>query len=337
MQRNRRAEWMFWALVLLVAMHFALSYNLVLKRAFDYNDYIRGLVAYPYRTRRLMAWVFRAAVHVGHALHANVETADTRGPIWWCELCSVAASVFAAIWATRRSIETLLGKNSPWVWTAFLVPYMAYFHFLLVGEIRVQTPYDLPSMAFYAVGLYAILKRNRLLFYAIFIAATLNRETALFLPLLFFLRELRESVGLPEALKKARPLAWFELALQLALWAGLRVWSNSLVAHGTFGEARFMPQNVHFLLSPLHWPTLASVFGFLWIPYLVFYKRIPSVYLKRCAMLAPLWLLLMFKYGDLLEIRIHSEWIPYVAVCMAVLLNGSFAMRTATQSALVNA
>jgi len=331
MQRNTRSLWLFWALALLVSIHFAFSYVTVLKRAFSYSDYIQGIAAYPYRTRRLMAWVFKGAQLLGRLIHAKPETPDDRGPIWWCQLGVVAASVFAATAATRRSIQTLLARNTPWVWAAFLVPYMAYFHFLLIGEIRVQTPYDLPSMAFYAIGLYAILSRNRLLFYAIFILATLNRETALFLPLLFFLRQLKEDDSITHALRRVRPLAVAELVLQLAIWAGLRVWSNSLVPRGTFGEARFIPQNIHFLLSPLHWPTLASVFGFLWVPLLLFYKRIPNVFIQRCLLLAPLWLLLMFKYGDLLEIRIHSEWISYIAICMALLLDQALTWKQPSQ------
>jgi hypothetical protein len=274
-----------------------------------------------------MAWIFHGAQILGRMAHANPEAADNRGPVWWCDLCTVAASVFVAIGATRQSIERILGPATPWVWAAFLVPYMACFHFLLVGEIRVQTPYDLPSMAFYAICLYAVLARQRLLFYCVFVIATLNRETALFLPLLFFVRQLREDDRLDRVLLRVSPAVIAELLLQLAMWAALRFWSNSLVAPGTFGETRFVPQNIHFLFSPLHWPTLASVFGFLWVPLLLFYRRIPSVFLKRCLLLAPLWLLLMFKYGDLLEIRIHSEWISYVAVCMALMLDRTFALK----------
>ena len=51
----------------------------------------------------------------------------------------------------------------------------------------------------------------------------------------------------------------------------------------------------------------------------MFFKEIPSVFMRRCGVLLVPWFVLMVLFGDLLEIRIHSEWIPYFAVCMALL------------------
>lgn len=50
-------------------------------------------------------------------------------------------------------------------------------------------------------------------------------------------------------------------------------------------------------------------------------------------MLIPLWFAVMLGLGDLLEIRIPSEWISYVAICIALLLNKCF-MRTAGAQAV---
>lgn len=196
---------------------------------------------------------------------------------------------------------------------------MAYFHFLLIAEIRVQTPYDLPSMAFYAVALYAILARRFAAFYVVFIVATLNRETTLFLPFFFFLWQLNDDCRLVEALLNVKLSQLGELATQLAIWGGIHTWAESTVAGGSHLWRNYLLQNIHFLLDPLHWCTMASVFGFLWIPYLVFFRDIPSVYLRRCAVLIVPWFVMMLLFGDLLEIRIHSEWISYIAVCVAAL------------------
>jgi hypothetical protein len=206
---------------------------------------------------------------------------------------------------------------------ALLVPYMAYSNFLLIYEIRVQTPYDLPSMAFYALALYSILNRRRAVFYAVFTVASFNRETTLFLPFLFLLGQLREDRGLVDASRSVglRPIS--ELAVQLVIWEGIHAWTGSLVSPGTLVWAGHPAQNFHFIVDPLHWPTFASVFGFLWVPYLVCFRAIPNVYLKRCSVLLIPWFLFMFFFGDLLEIRLESEWISYLAVCMALLASAN--------------
>jgi len=106
-----------------------------------------------------------------------------------------------------------------------------------------------------------------------------------------------------------------ELALQAALWAGLRYFSTHFYEpHPTYA-AIVWKQNVRFLFNPLHWPTMTSVFAFLWVLYVVQFRRIGHRGLQLCAVLLPVWFIIMFIVGDLLEIRIHSEWIGYFAIC----------------------
>lgn len=327
-QHGGRGELLFWGLTAMVSAHFSLAYVFLLGRAFNYQKYVYGQVVYPFRIRRLMAWVFHLVQFMARRLHYSPAAGSRLDLLGWTSLLVTMGSMAVAIWATRQSILALLGKNTAWRWMAFLVPYMAYFHFLLTAEVRVQTPYDLPSMAFYSLALWAILARRRAMFYGILIAASFNRETSLFLPFLFFLSQIRGEGPLPKALETIgiRPVA--ELVAQLAIWEGIHAWLKASLGGDSLLWKHDLPQNLHFLIDPLHWPTLASVFGFLWIPYLLFFREIPNVFLRRCAALLAPWFALMLLFGDLLEIRIQSEWMSYIAICLALVA----ASRTKTQA-----
>src|ERR1700730_17412119 len=79
-------QWLFYALTLLVAAHFAVAYVLVLTPAFDYQSYVYGLVDYPFRSRRFMAWVFHGSLFLGERLHFRQGASAIHGPIWWTEV-----------------------------------------------------------------------------------------------------------------------------------------------------------------------------------------------------------------------------------------------------------
>jgi len=78
------------------------------------------------------------------------------------------------------------------------------------------------------------------------------------------------------------------------------------------------------IINPSHWPTLTGAYGFLWIPYFIYFRRIQNIRLQRCLLLAPLWLAINIRYADVIEIRTDSEWIPYLVVCLASIVHNSF-------------
>lgn len=84
------------------------------------------------------------------------------------------------------------------------------------------------------------------------------------------------------------------------------------------------------IVKPVHWPTYVSVFGFLWIPYVVYFRRIRDVRLQRIAWLAVPWAVVMLVFADPLEIRTHSEWSVYIAVCIACIARSSWVLARQT-------
>jgi hypothetical protein len=326
---SRRRSLLFWTVALMASVHFTFTYlrEGVLQWPYDYSLYAYGKVDYPYRSRVLMSWVYCAGLYLLHS-HLPSDTAGPdpqffahRGPLYYTQTATMVVALLVATWAIRRSIEWFLGDNSPFVWLSFLLFIMVDYNCLLIGDLRVQGPYDVPSLAFFALGLVAILKRNRFLYYTAFVVGTFNRETTLFLPGFFLLAQLRADLSLLPAIRRIRLWAVVEVAAQIAVWKATRMFCDHLVGKGLLRPREELPLNLHYLTTPPHYVTLLSVFGFLWIPFWIYYRQIPSIYLRRCALLTIPWMLIMIMVGDLLELRIHLEWVPYFTLCLTLILS----------------
>jgi len=302
----------FWLIVTLVGAHFTLGYTWNLPAAFSYIDYVPGNVGWPFRTRRLMAWIFRGALLLVHELGLDGRI---RNPL----SVTLAVCVFASIVGTALLIRKLILQSYPETprlqWLSLLVPYMAYFNYLLTPEIRVQTPYDVPSVFFFALALYGMYRKSRPLVWLAFVLGTLNRETAIFIALQYCIWE---------SPRTRKWLEWLptlcEGALMGGAWVLIRAWCVKSVGEGAYKAEVTIPLNLHFLVSPWHWPTLASVYGFLWVLLIARWRYLEDCRLRRMAVLLPVWFLVMILRGDLLEIRIHSEWIPYLCMCIVQIL-----------------
>ena len=322
---TRRRSILFWAIAAVASLHFALAFSLTLPRLWDLPTFAYANIAYPYRRRILIRGLYRLVLHftqsptvpLGHGAVTTVALLN---------IVLAFSSVMLAVLAARLLIAQILGRQSPFRWLSLLVVYCCSYHFLLIPENRVQFPYDLPSMAFFGLATYAAFTRNRWLYYPIFLLATFNRESTLFLPLIFLIFALREDLPLPRALRSLPLRLYAETAVQLLAWVFILHLCESLTG-GPTTLPTHLRQNLHLLTNPIHWPTFLSLFGFLWIPYLLFFRRIRSPRLERCVLLAPLWAAAMFLYADILEIRVNSEAIVYITVCIALILSNTIQQR----------
>lgn len=317
-KKNSNVVVVYYAALALICAHFALAYTTLLTKAFSYSDYAVGLAPDPFQTRILMALVFRAVLHVRFLTVGSHLPGPYHDPLVLFMVPVVALALFVATEATRLAAQRLTGEFEFARWGAFLVPLMAYFHYITIAEIRVQTPYDVLQVAFFAVGLAAALSRNRALFYPVLLIGTLNRETALFLIPIFGILEFASFTNVPR--KRYFALA-AEMALQFACWAALRRFSAHFFSpHPTYLTVNWR-ENLGFMANPMHWPTLSSVFAFLWILVLFQFRNIDHRGLRYVALLLLPWFAIMLVAGDLLEIRIHSEWISYIALCCILIFH----------------
>ena len=313
----------FWAVAVTASVQFAITYVNTLLPEFDFDRYAYAGVEYPYRRRVLMQWVLRAALRLGDRLTYTSHHSKW-GPIAVCSLAIATVSTLASVAVASQWIRHIAGARSPLRWFALLVVWVCNYHFLLIPEIRFQLPYDLPSMAFFGLGCYAAYTRNRVLYYATLIVGTVNRESTLFLPFVFLLSNIEDASPMPGALRRVKPALWAETLLQLGLWAIVVGWCIR-VSGGSGPGPQLLAANVRMIVKPVHWPTYASILGFLWIPYVALFRRIADVRLQRIAWLAPPWAVVMLVFADPLEIRTHSEWAVYMAVCIACIARNTLA------------
>lgn len=284
-------------------------------------------IGMPYRPRVLMRWVYAWAYHLTqdrppHFAHGVMSAMQVT------LFLIVFTSMVALIYATRASITRLTRKNAPVCWVALSVVYMANYQYLLTSDMRAQFPYDVPAVLVFAAAFFALLTNRRWLYYPVFLVGTLNRETTMFLPLLFIILALDEQLPLLQALKRMSVWRYLEAVAQLVVWAGIVHWCN-VTTNARLGPDFQFYNNLHFFAQPFHWPTFLSIYGFLWIPYILFFSHIGKVNLQRVALLFPFWFMAMVWKADLLEVRVQSEWIPYLAICLALILRNTLQRRTA--------
>jgi hypothetical protein len=195
--------------------------------------------------------------------------------------------------------------------------------FLSVG-FRISYPYDLPTIFFTAAGLAAILSRRINWLVAAVAIGTLNKETTVFLLPAYVLAEwgtesgrvlLTRAVILAAAFAVAYelPRVLLQSAQPMLLTvhtasgdaAGSRVWSN--LRHVFNGEPGGFIQSVWWV-ALLHAPPL------------LYWARLPRA-LKAAYVATPLFIVPLFFFGNIYELRLHNELIPLGAMgCAAVLV-----------------
>jgi hypothetical protein len=176
--------------------------------------------------------------------------------------------------------------------------------------------YDVPGVFFFTAGLWAMQRNNRVLFYLLYPLAVWNRETICFLTIVFILVNEgimpRWKIGL-HALAQA--LVWVAVKTALAQAYGKPL--------NTFAHLTLPALNIEHFKSFDTYVTMFSAVGYLWLPVLVFWRRIGHRTVKRSLLVCVPFAPAMFVVGNLVEIRIFGELIPlFVAGTVLILMNG---------------
>lgn len=316
-----------WVIYLLATVQFAGTYYFLEDNYLDYNRFEHGYERLPFQTRLLLAPLFRWADNndflVNYASHLSQNTYFFPNGIApqdilafylniVCVLIAgwVSVRIYAA--ATRKK---LLGEL---VYPVFLgLCFMAY---ILHTVQNFRFVYDLPSLAFFSIGIYLIyFRKSPLWFIALFAVATLNRETTLLLLPFYILSQLIDEEGsvVWERLYSMRVVGVaLPLLIYWTVWHGLvfhlfarnasEYYSRFLANLNTFRALRFYPQ----MLSILGYLPL-----FLWLHR----RKLRDPQLRIWLWVLPLWFGLMMVWGILVETRIFGELIPYTA-CASVIV-----------------
>jgi len=298
--------------------------------------YEQGRERTPFQYRVLMMWPMRwahsspAIIRLAHALNSmpgwfpnGVRPEGlVQAPI------DLASVIVAGVVARRLYLgASRSGLLAPIVYPLTLVMIASTYCLLNIHLLRFI--YDLPSLAFFSIGLELIyFRRSLLLFALLFVVATFNRETSLFLLVFFAVAEYVRGGGDVRLWYSARilrllvPLSVFWLAWHAYI-------AHRYSANPTESLARVY-LNIGLLLLPVTWPQIFAAFCYLWPLVLLSRHEISDDLLRAWWWIVPAWFAFMFYYGIFIETRIFGELIPYFACTAALVGEKALLRRTAT-------
>lgn len=315
-----------WIVYSLATIQLVWAYHSRVQPYLQLDRYENGLEVTPCQTRVLMMWLLRWAHHNPFLIHlADLVSRFT--PIYRSHITpetfilaiTDTAGIVLAGWVATRIYDASSDRRLLITYVYPLVLVLCAVTYLLVSLHSRRFYYDLPSLGFFAVGLYLIYFRKHPLWFAtLFVVATLNRETTLVLLLFFVLAAMTESDKVdwrrcysPRTLAVIAPLAIYWIAWHLEV--------NRLYAGN---HAAWIPAykiNLVLLAWPPAWPQLFAAGGYSILPILLYRKLVKDPTLRLWLWTLPAWFGIMFLYGIVVESRLFGELIPYLA-CMSALI-----------------
>jgi hypothetical protein len=262
------------------------------------------LVTLAGRLTRLSGW-FPTPVHPEGILEAAIDL-----------LCVGTAGLVA-----RRIYEAVSPTRvlAPIVYPLTLA--MAATSYAMLTTPHLRFVYDLPSLAFFSLGLYLIYFRyHPSWLVALFVIATLNRETSLFLLVIFAIDRSVTGEGQMDWRNIFTRNSMAVLVPLFAYWLAWHLWVvQRFAANPVEDTRRRLLLNLAVITVPLSWPQLFAVGCYL-VPLLILNRSlVHSPRLRAWYWMLPLWFIFMMRYGLITEIRVFGELIPYLA-CLAALI-----------------
>jgi hypothetical protein len=291
---HRFAAWMLLACALATA-HQAWSEHFLY-----WEDFLDFKGEHPFQSRVL-------PILMAKGVFAQVQLSRMRlmGVFWAIDLLSLLVAIFA-MWRLARLAagQSALTVVMLWAWQVLITFVVSRVH-------NWYYVYDMPSLAFMAVGLWMIWAEVPFAALAAWtVLAMFNRESAVLLPIWY----LAFHGWRPTAWRQALPLLLACVLVRLGLaWAlgGL----NRMVVPQMHGHSSRLAYNLSFLtLAPgmLHTANVFLAFGGLW---LLLWRQGPmEPRLKALLWCLPPFVLLMGVVGNWSELRVFAEFFPVVAL-----------------------
>ena len=332
------ARWLFLALA---CGYFSLSYA-ALPVFLNMRLYAEGLERTPYQYRVLPMFVFRMFIESRLLTEVGAHLPPIYNDPYRLVLTVMAfVCLLGAVAATAASIRWLTGDAMFAFWSSFLVILWAQFDLAYAWDNPFTTPYDVPSLMFFAVSISLVIRRSWWAYYPIFVLAVLNRETACFITVFFAVWEWFRLEGEGGSLRSRARWIIPHVVFQAAIWLAIKVllartFAHNPVEEGGVGNGLFLTHfgyNVRELLKPQQWPLLASICGFS-LPFLWLQRRWIGVKGLAYAIIVilPLSFAGLMVVGRVVEIRIFADWIPLVVPAVAMILRNRFQLVRSTPS-----
>ncbi len=288
------------------------------------NAYLAGSERLPFQYRVLPAILIRGmyALRILHSTGMHTKGAFTaeRAPLY---LISLVALVIAGLFT--QATYHALSRTRP---LQYLVYPVLLFTLIWTYSIHVEAnfsyPYDMLSVAFFAAGLFFIVKRQFLPLLAVIAIGTFNRETTLFLIGIFILDGASTAIPRPTGRWQdrfaLRQVPWLKAALLCVVWLGIKLWLAHHYAGNDRSEDYVRLRDNIGELKPRLWPALLNTCGFMLPVVLLFRAYIKPLRFRNYLWIVPCWFAVMFYAGVIVETRIYGELCPYVAVALTLIV-----------------
>jgi hypothetical protein len=191
--------------------------------------------------------------------------------------------------------------------------------------------YDIPSLAFYAIGLILFLKNSWFWFYFIFIFANLNRESACFISLSGFLLQLKLHNNSKLFLKLNQSLI-IHIIGQAILWIFIRSFLSWIYRTnpGLFFEE---PHSMGIFLIGIwnghsHWAMqnakwFLTLFAGIWLIPVIGFKNLSS-YGKKLILVGVIYLISLYFRSNMMETRVYNELNIIISISSIICLTNFF-------------
>jgi hypothetical protein len=338
------------ALYLLMTVQFVACYLFLSRSYVDLAKFAYGYERLPFQTRLLLAPLFRWSQNsmfmVRLASHWSTNSyffPRGIGPGGVLQLYLDIPCVLIAGWVAARLYQAASQRQLfGWlVYPLFLL--LCVVTYILHAVQNYRFIYDMPSLMFFALGLYLIyFRKPTILLVALFAVGTLNRETTLLLIPFFLLSACIVPMATPVATdapgqypgtlslmpgathrfewKRAlQPEVAIPAILMVAYWAVWHVFVFHLFRHNPSEYYPRLKFNWYCFRRLRYYPQIFSAFGYL-LPFVIlFRKHLHDAQLRMWMWAIPAWVALMAFWGILVETRVYGELLPFVA-CAATLI-----------------
>lgn len=287
---------------------------------------VRGTATAPMQYRILMPFIglyvemlldvvpFGAVLDRFQILQITTELDRVKAVL---ELTSVFCAVVGFYFCSRLVLKSVLPETMPekvlafYAWAALLLFLLTLPFHLLTSINQWYYPYDVPSVLFFAFGTAFVLSNRWGWFYPLFILATFNRETSCFLIVITAIIYWR---NMPKKVYVQHLLAQGAIWVLIKVWLRITYHVNATDGYSTVGGVikNSIGENFAAFGTLTPYVVFPSVYGFLWIPLIALYKKIPNEKLRTALLVIPLYHILMFIPGQILEMRIYTEMLPLV-------------------------
>jgi hypothetical protein len=288
----------------------------------DIDRYLGGTAPLPFQERILPAVLIRLLLRIPPLVHFLLKHRLVLSPpakgcalILSCIALGIAGYFCVQLYRAASKTRALGVMVYPLFLVAVVLSYAVHV------EQNTYLPYDMPSLAFFSAGLYAVYTRRYVWLVLIVLAGTFNRETTLFLVMAFAL----DAASIDDTTVGGKrfdvtQIPWLRTLLLAVLWTGV----HAFLAHRFAGNDRSenhirITENLHRLI-PENWPVLLNICGYLLPFVLLLWPRIRPRRIGNYALLAVPWFAVMFCYGVITETRIYGELTPFAVVATVLLL-----------------